>query len=79
MILMRCTLLTSKAIRALVSLYHIAAQTAHLMVGLPDYANYAEHRRKHHPGEPIMNREEFFRDCQERRYAPAGGRGLRCC
>ena len=59
--------------------YRFAAQTAHLMVGLPDYATYVEHRRQHHPGEPVMNQEEFFRDCQERRYAPAAGRGLRCC
>ena len=61
------------------NLYHIGAQTARLMVGLPDYATYAEHRRKHYPGEPMMSREEFFRDGQERRYAPGGGRGLRCC
>jgi uncharacterized short protein YbdD (DUF466 family) len=39
-------------------------------------ATYVEHRRRHHPGEPVMNREQFFRDCQERRYA--GGRGIRC-
>jgi uncharacterized short protein YbdD (DUF466 family) len=79
MIPRRCALSTSKVMRALANLYRIGAQTAHLMVGLPDYANYADHRRKHHPGEPIMSREEFFRECQERRYAPAGGRGMRCC
>jgi uncharacterized short protein YbdD (DUF466 family) len=59
--------------------YRMAAQTAHLMVGLPDYATYVEHRLRHHPGEPSMSREDFFRDCQARRYAPGGGRGLRCC
>jgi uncharacterized short protein YbdD (DUF466 family) len=74
-----CALPMSEAMRALAKLYRFAAQTAHLMVGLPDYATYAKHRRKHHPGEPVMSREEFFRDCQERRYAPGGGRGLRCC
>jgi uncharacterized short protein YbdD (DUF466 family) len=70
------------ALRALESLrrwYRLAAQSAHLMVGLPDYATYVEHRRRHHPGEPVMSREAFFRGCQERRYAPAAGRGMRCC
>ena len=61
------------------SWYRLAAQTAHLMVGVPDYATYVEHRRRHHPGEPVMSREAFFRECQERRYAPAAGRGMRCC
>jgi uncharacterized short protein YbdD (DUF466 family) len=59
--------------------YRLAAQTAHLMVGLPDYATYVEHRRRHHPNEPVMSRDDFFRDCQARRYAPAAGRGMRCC
>ena len=59
--------------------YRLAAQTAHLMVGLPDYATYVEHRRRRHPGEPVMSREAFFRACQMRRYSPAAGRGMRCC
>lgn len=59
--------------------YRRAAQTAHLMVGLPDYATYVEHRQRHHPGEPVMSRDAFFRTCQTRRYAPAAGRGIRCC
>ena len=60
--------------------YRLAAQTAHLMVGVPDYATYVEHRRRHHPGEPVMSREAFFQACQTRRYAPtAGGGGVRCC
>jgi uncharacterized short protein YbdD (DUF466 family) len=63
----------------LAQLYRLAAQTAHLMVGLPDYATYVEHRSRHHPAEPFMSREEFFRECQRRRYSPSGGRGVRCC
>jgi uncharacterized short protein YbdD (DUF466 family) len=59
--------------------YRLATQTAHLMVGLPDYATYVEHRRRHHPGEPVMSREAFFQDCQTRRYATVPGRGMRCC
>ena len=61
------------------SWYRVAAQTAHLMVGLPDYATYVEHRRRHHPGEPVMSREAFFRDRQARRYSPSAGGGVRCC
>ena len=57
----------------------LLARTARLMVGMPDYPTYVEHRRRHHPGEPVMSREEFFRHCQDRRYAPGGGRGVRCC
>ena len=71
--------LARPALERLQSWYRLAAQTAHLMVGLPDYATYVEHRRCHHPGEPVMSREAFFRDCQVRRYSPAGGRGVRCC
>jgi uncharacterized short protein YbdD (DUF466 family) len=59
--------------------YRLATQTAHLMVGLPDYATYVEHRQRHHPGEPVMSREAFFRDSQARRYEPVAGRGMRCC
>jgi uncharacterized short protein YbdD (DUF466 family) len=54
------------------------AQTAHLMVGIPDYDTYAEHRRRFHPGEPFMTREEFFRERQENRYG-GKGRAFRCC
>ncbi|MEN3975420.1 CstA-like transporter-associated (seleno)protein [Emcibacter sp. SYSU 3D8] len=53
-------------------------RAARLMVGLPDYDLYVLHRRIHHPDEPIMSRQEFFRERQENRY---GGNGKlnRCC
>ena len=54
-------------------------QTGNLMVGIPDYDTYVEHRRHAHPGEPMMTREEFFRNRQECRYAGRGGRINRCC
>ncbi|MBI1180142.1 MAG: putative selenoprotein [Alphaproteobacteria bacterium] len=53
--------------------------TARLMVGLPDYDLYVLHRRTHHPGEPVMTREEFFRERQESRYGAGDGRINRCC
>jgi len=71
--------LALRARERLQSWYRLAAQTAHLMVGLPDYATYVEHRRRHHPGDPVMSRDDFFRNCQARRYTPAPGRGVRCC
>jgi uncharacterized short protein YbdD (DUF466 family) len=52
--------------------------TAKLMVGLPDYDGYVEHRRTHHPGAPIMSRKEFFRERQSARYG-GNGRINRCC
>jgi uncharacterized short protein YbdD (DUF466 family) len=55
------------------------SRTANLMCGMPDYATYAEHRRTHHPGEPIMSRETFFRERQQARYSDRSGRGFRCC
>ncbi len=55
-----------------------AVQTARLMVGIPDYETYVAHRRAHHPGEPVMNYAEFFRERQKARYASERGR-LGCC
>lgn len=55
-----------------------AAQTARLMVGVPDYDVYAAHRRARHPGEPVMSREEFLRERTERRFGGKGGIS-RCC
>ena len=53
-----------------------AAETARLMVGLPDYERYLAHRQARHPGEPAMSRAEFHRERTERRF----GEGTsRCC
>jgi uncharacterized short protein YbdD (DUF466 family) len=54
-------------------------QTARLMIGIPDYETYVEHRRTCHPGDPVMTYEEFFRERQEARYAVAKGRFRGCC
>ena len=51
-------------------------QTAHLMVGLPDYDDYLRHMRQAHPERTPMSREAFFRDRQDARYRGGGGR---CC
>ncbi|MET0431255.1 MAG: YbdD/YjiX family protein [Hyphomicrobium sp.] len=55
------------------------ARTARLMVGLPDYDAYVAHRRRTHPGEPIMSYEDFFRERQASRYDVSDGKIGRCC
>ncbi len=54
-------------------------RTARLMIGIPDYETYLEHRRTWHPGEPVMTYEEFFRERQDARYAVGKGKINRCC
>ena len=56
-----------------------SVRAARLMVGIPDYQNYVEHRRQTHPGEPIMTYEEFFVERQNARYAVGKGRFRGCC
>ena len=57
----------------------MVAQTARLMVGVPDYETYVAHRRVNHPGLPVMTYEEFFRERQEARYSVKKGRLRGCC
>jgi uncharacterized short protein YbdD (DUF466 family) len=59
--------------------YRRVQQTGRLMVGVPDYDNYVEHRKTTHPGEPIMSYEEFFRERQLSRYTGSNGRIGKCC
>lgn len=56
---------------------HRLVETAHLMVGLPDYRRYAAHRALSHPGKPVMSRSEFVLERLNRRLG-GGGTG-RCC
>lgn len=52
-------------------------ETAHLMVGQPDYRRYVAHVEAHHPDRAPMTHTEFVRAAMERRY---GGKGTgRCC
>ena len=56
-----------------------STRTARLMIGVPDYEMYVAHRRKTHPGQPIMTYVEFFRERQQARYAIGKGRFRGCC
>ncbi len=53
------------------------AETAHLMVGLPDYRRYVAHRHDRHPGMAVMSRAEFTRNRMRRRFE--SGSAGRCC
>jgi uncharacterized short protein YbdD (DUF466 family) len=55
------------------------AQTARLMIGIPDYQTYVEHQRTSHPDDPVMSYEAFFRERQDARYAVGKGRFRGCC
>ena len=54
-------------------------KTARLMVGVPDYQTYVDHRRAVHPDLPVMTYPEFFRDRQQARYVVVKGRFRGCC
>ena len=51
-----------------------SVRTARLMVGIPDYQTYVDHRRQTHPDLPVMTYEEFFVERQNARYAVGKGR-----
>jgi uncharacterized short protein YbdD (DUF466 family) len=53
-------------------------ETAHLMVGVPDYERYVAHCRRRHPDRKIMDRTEFMLQRMEQRYGGKGG-ASRCC
>ena len=61
------------------NLLGLVKKTARLMVGVPDYETYVTHRQTHHPGEPVMSYEEFFRNRQDARYAIGKGKFRVCC
>ena len=57
-------------------LWRTGSQTARLAIGIPDYDNYADHIRRHHPEREPMGRDAFF---HERMLARYGKGRARCC
>ncbi|MBF0136621.1 MAG: putative selenoprotein [Magnetococcales bacterium] len=55
------------------------SKAARLVVGMPDYENYVQHQRQHHPEQPVMTLAAFVQERQEARYGGRGGRPGRCC
>jgi uncharacterized short protein YbdD (DUF466 family) len=53
-----------------------SAETARLMVGVPDYDAYLVHFAARHPEATALSRDAFYRERVVARY---GGGGLRCC
>lgn len=53
-------------------------QSFRLMVGVPDYENYVEHMKKHHPDLTPMDAKTFYRHCVDARYPTAGGNLKKC-
>ena len=51
-------------------------QACRQIVGVPDYERYVEHMAKHHPGDAVLPRDEFFARSIDRKY---GRNGPRCC
>ena len=60
------------------TLWQRLQQSFRLMVGVPDYQNYLEHMRKHHPDLEAMDPKTFYRYCVDARYTSAKG-GLKKC
>jgi uncharacterized short protein YbdD (DUF466 family) len=52
------------------------AETARLMLGVPDYDAYVAHLAAAHPEATALSRDAFFRERLAARY---GSGGLRCC
>ena len=50
------------------------AETARLMVGVPDYPTYVAHRRINHPDEPVMTLRGVLRERQKACYDVSKGR-----
>jgi len=61
------------------TLYSWTTRAARLMIGVPDYDTYVQHRKTFHPGEPIMTYEEFFFERQAARYTVSKDRMKGCC
>jgi uncharacterized short protein YbdD (DUF466 family) len=59
--------------------WDLVTRTANLMVGVPDYETYVQHRQTAHPGEPVMSYEDFFRNRVQARYAVGKGKFRGCC
>lgn len=60
----------------LARLWRTGVLTARLAIGIPDYDNYVDHIRRHHPEREPMDRDAFFHERMQARY----GKGRsRCC
>ncbi len=54
-------------------------ETGRLMVGVPSYDRYVEHRKTTHPDLPVMSYREFFCERQDSRYGGGSSGNFKCC
>jgi uncharacterized short protein YbdD (DUF466 family) len=54
------------------------SRAARLMLGMPDYDGYLAFMATHHPDEPVMAYEAFFREREKARYSQRQC-NARCC
>ena len=71
--------LFDRSARAAGATVYWTTRTARLMIGVPDYETYVQHRKTFHPSEPIMSYEEFFFERQSARYTVSKDRMKGCC
>jgi uncharacterized short protein YbdD (DUF466 family) len=53
-----------------------ALRAVRRMAGMPDYAAFVEHRRRHHPDEAVPGEREYYAEYITARY---GDSPTRCC
>lgn len=56
----------------------VVVQGGRQMCGIPDYQAYLAHQRRHHPEQPLLSYEAFFRERIDARYGGRNGK-IRCC
>ena len=58
------------------SLFARATALVRRIIGVPDYATYQAHMATCHPGQPMLNEQEFAEDRLLSKYSKPG---QRCC
>lgn len=66
-------------LKRIITILSYRKQFVSLLVGVPSYDTYVAHMRKHHPGDSVKTRKEFFCEAQDERYNAKGGKVSRCC
>lgn len=70
-------MLNLKNFKKLKNYYEKAERFFHPLVGLSSYDKYLEHMKQKHPEKTPKTREEFFKECLEKKYNSGGFN--RCC
>lgn len=56
----------------------VLVQGGRQVCGIPDYQAYLAHQHRHHPEQPLLSYEAFFRERIDARYGGRNGK-MRCC